>query len=47
MRARGRESRAETVSPLAYLVQEENGKAIRIRSYLDPNEAFEAVGLSE
>ena len=47
MRARGRESGAETDSPLAYLVQLKNGKAIQIRSYLDPQEALEAAGLSE
>ena len=47
MRARGRESGAETEATLAYLVQLKNGKAIQIRSYLDPKQALEAAGLSE
>jgi ketosteroid isomerase-like protein len=44
---RGEESGIETTPPLAAVVDFENGKAIRIRSYLDPKEALEAVGLSE
>jgi ketosteroid isomerase-like protein len=47
MRARGKESGAETQSPLAYLVQFKNGKILRIDSYLDPRDALEAAGLSE
>jgi ketosteroid isomerase-like protein len=47
MRARGRESGAETESPLAYLIALKTGKAIQIRSYLDPRQALEAAGLSE
>jgi ketosteroid isomerase-like protein len=47
MRARGKESGAETESPLAYVVQFKNGKIIRIHSYLDAREALEAAGLSE
>jgi ketosteroid isomerase-like protein len=46
-RARGKESAVEVESPLGYLVEFENGKAIRMRSYLDPKEALEAAGLSE
>jgi ketosteroid isomerase-like protein len=46
-RARGRESAAEVESPLAYLVQFKNGKAIRMWSYIDPEEALEAAGVSE
>jgi uncharacterized protein len=46
-RARGKESGAEVESPLGYLVQFKDGKAIRIWSYLDPAEALEAAGLSE
>jgi ketosteroid isomerase-like protein len=46
-RARGKESAAEVESPLAYIVQFKNGKAIRMWSYFDPNEALEAAGLRE
>ena len=46
-RARGRTSGAEVESPLGYLVQFKDGKAVAIRSYLDPAEALEAAGLSE
>ena len=45
IRARGRESGAEIESPFAYLVRFKNGKAILIRTYLDPKEALEAAGL--
>jgi ketosteroid isomerase-like protein len=47
LRARGRESGAETVTPIAYVVDYKDGKAIRVRSYLDPEEALEAAGLRE
>jgi ketosteroid isomerase-like protein len=46
-RTRGKASGAETESPLAYVVEAKNGKAIQVRTYLDPKEALEAVGLSE
>jgi uncharacterized protein len=46
-RARGKESAAEVESPLGYVVQFKNGKAIRMWSYLDPNEALEAAGVEE
>ena len=46
-RARGRVSGAETETPLCYVIEVKNGKAIRIQSYLDPREALEAAGLSE
>jgi ketosteroid isomerase-like protein len=46
-RARGKESAVEVESPLGYLVEFESGKAIRMRSYLDPKEAIEAAGLRE
>jgi ketosteroid isomerase-like protein len=29
------------------LVEFNNGKAVRLREYLDPNEALEAAGLEE
>jgi ketosteroid isomerase-like protein len=44
---RGRESGAETRSPIAYLVDFRNGKVTRVVSYLDHQEALEAAGLSE
>jgi ketosteroid isomerase-like protein len=47
IRMTGKASGAETESPIAYVMEFTNGKAIRLRAYLDPNEALEAVGLSE
>jgi ketosteroid isomerase-like protein len=47
LRTRGRESGAETELPLAYLIRFKDGKAISVRTYLDPREALEAAGLSE
>jgi ketosteroid isomerase-like protein len=47
IRARGKESGAETESPFAYLVQVKNGKAIWVGTYLDPKKALEAAGLRE
>jgi ketosteroid isomerase-like protein len=47
LRGRGRESGAMTESALAWIVDFESGKVIRVREYLDPNEALEAAGLSE
>ena len=43
----GTESGVEIHSPLAWLVRAKNGKAIWVRTYLDPKEALEAAGLSE
>jgi ketosteroid isomerase-like protein len=45
--ARGKASGAETESPFACVVDSKNGKATRVLSFLDPNEALEAAGLSE
>ncbi len=47
IRTRGRESRVETTSPLAMVSDSRGGKAFRVRTYLDPDEALEAAGLSE
>jgi ketosteroid isomerase-like protein len=47
MRARGKASGAETDSAVGYLVDFRNGKALRVRTFLDPSEALEAVGQSE
>jgi ketosteroid isomerase-like protein len=44
---RGEESGVETTPPLASVVDFKNGKAIRVRSYLDHKEALEAAGLRE
>lgn len=47
IRTRGKESDAETESPLGYVAQFKNGKGIQIRTYLEPKEALEAAGLLE
>jgi ketosteroid isomerase-like protein len=47
LRARGRESGATTETAIVWLVEFRNGKAVRVREYLDPTEALEAAGLSE
>ncbi len=44
---RGRASGAETQVPFASVTDYRNGKAIRVRTYLDPKEALEAAGLQE
>jgi ketosteroid isomerase-like protein len=45
IRARGKESGAETESAIGWVAEYERGKMIRIRDYLDPQEALNAVGL--
>ena len=45
LRARGKESGAEVESPIGYVVDFKNGKAVRLDDYFDPNEALEAAGL--
>jgi ketosteroid isomerase-like protein len=47
LRARGMESGAQTEAPFNQLVHFADGKATRLRTYLDPNEALEAAGLRE
>jgi ketosteroid isomerase-like protein len=42
-RMRGRESGAATESPLAFLIDVRDGKALRVRVYLDPPAALEAA----
>jgi ketosteroid isomerase-like protein len=44
---RGKASGAVTESPLGYVADFRDGKVTRIRTYLDPQEALEAAGLSE
>jgi hypothetical protein len=36
-----------TESPIAYLVDFDNGKMTRLESYLDPGAALEAAGLRD
>jgi uncharacterized protein len=45
MHTRGKGSGAETDSPFAHVTDFKDGKAIRMWTYLDPNEALEAAGL--
>jgi ketosteroid isomerase-like protein len=47
LHARGKGSGAEAESPYCVICDFENGKAIRVRTYLDAAEALEAAGLSE
>jgi len=47
IRMRGKGSGAETESPAAVVIDIRHGKGIRIQTYLDPQEALEAAGLSE
>jgi len=47
VRTRGKTSGAVAESDVGYLADYRKGKAIRIRTYLDPEEALEAAGLSE
>ena len=46
LHGRGKASRAEVESPVAYLHEFKNGKAKRIDDFFDPEEALEAAGLS-
>ena len=47
IRTRGKHSGAVTELALGTVTDMKNGKAIRIWTYLDPEEALEAAGLSE
>ena len=47
LRIRGRASGIPTESPFAVISDIRNGKAIRVRSYLDPDEALQAAGPPE
>jgi ketosteroid isomerase-like protein len=46
-RGRGRESGAEVEAQMAHIWTFREGKAIRLRQYLDRSKALEAAGLSE
>jgi ketosteroid isomerase-like protein len=43
IRTRGKESGAETESPLAYVIDYKDAKATRVQSYLDPQAALDAL----
>jgi ketosteroid isomerase-like protein len=43
IRARGRESGIETVSPVAYVIDAKGGKATRVKAYLNAEEALAAI----
>ena len=45
LHGRGKESGVVTESPIVWLVDFEDGKVVRIREYLDPDEALEAAGI--
>jgi ketosteroid isomerase-like protein len=47
LRGRGKESGAKTETAIAWFAEFKNGKAVRVREYLDPKEALEAAGLRE
>jgi ketosteroid isomerase-like protein len=47
IRGRGREGGVEVESPLGVVADYRDGKAIRVLSFLDPEEALEAAGLRE
>ncbi len=47
MHTRGRGSGVETEVPFAIVADYRNGKSIRVRTYRDPEAAFEAAGMSE
>jgi ketosteroid isomerase-like protein len=46
-RARGGASGAEVETPIGFVTEFKNGKAFRLRAYLDPEDALEAEGLAE
>ena len=43
-RARGEASGADVETPIGFVTEFKNGKAISVRGYLDPEEALEAAG---
>jgi ketosteroid isomerase-like protein len=47
LHGRGTGSGAETVTPITYLLDFQNGKVTRVQTFLDHKEALEATGLSE
>jgi len=47
IRGRGKESGVEAESPINWVVDFRDSRAVRVREYLDPKAALEAAGLSE
>ena len=47
IRARGRQSGAESDAPFGFLFDFRDGRVVRVRAFLDPKEALEAAGLRE
>jgi ketosteroid isomerase-like protein len=47
LRTRGRESGAETRSPVGAVLDFKDGKAILVRTFLDTGEALEAAGVED
>ncbi len=47
LHARGRASGAEVESPIGWVIEFREGRVIRMRDYLDPEEALDAAGLLE
>ncbi len=47
IRTRGKQSQVVTEMAFGTVTDMRNGKGLRIRTYLDPQEALEAAGLSE
>jgi ketosteroid isomerase-like protein len=47
LRIRGKRSGVESESPVGIVAELEEGKAVRIRTYLDPQQALDAAGPSE
>jgi ketosteroid isomerase-like protein len=47
IRARGKASGVDLEQPVAYVGEFEGGLARKLRAYLDPQQALEAVGMSE
>jgi ketosteroid isomerase-like protein len=47
LRIRGKQSGAESESAVGLVADFRDGKGVRIRTYLDPEEALEAAGLRE
>ena len=47
LHGRGKGSGVDTDSPIAWVVDFKDGKAVRIWEYADPNEALEAAGAPE
>jgi ketosteroid isomerase-like protein len=47
LRGRGKRSGVPVEGPLWFVTTFRDGLAVRVESYLDPNEALEAAGLAE